>query len=112
MEEEGVNGSELSAADQKKKECISREELYEAVMDMVRLTPVYLGMVMLLPENGNLLVFFGKVNQGLEKMRRAIERCCVPGPRSAWRPDVPPWARGGPPELGRWHRQSLQDYKD
>ena len=68
VEGEGVNGSELSAADQKKKGCISLEELYEAVMDMVRLTRVYLGMVMLLPEDGGLLVFFGKVNQGLEKM--------------------------------------------
>jgi uncharacterized hydrophobic protein (TIGR00341 family) len=36
-----------SEADQEKKERLSREELYEAVEDMARLTRVYLGMVIL-----------------------------------------------------------------
>lgn len=38
---------ESEATDQKKKERISREELYAAVLDMARLTRVYLGMVIM-----------------------------------------------------------------
>ena len=47
VEEESPDGGEPSATGQKKKERISREELYEAVKDMARLTRVYLGMVIL-----------------------------------------------------------------
>jgi uncharacterized hydrophobic protein (TIGR00341 family) len=47
VEEESPTSGESPAADQKKKERISREELYEGVKDMARLTRVYLGMVAL-----------------------------------------------------------------
>jgi uncharacterized hydrophobic protein (TIGR00341 family) len=45
VKEEGADGE--SGDDKKKKERISREELYGAVTDMVRLTRVYVGMVVL-----------------------------------------------------------------
>lgn len=45
--EEEASPAEDKAAEKKQKERISREELYEAVKDMARLTRVYLGMVML-----------------------------------------------------------------
>ncbi len=44
---EEVTPGEEEAADLKKQERISREELYEAVKDMAHLTRVYLGMVVL-----------------------------------------------------------------